>query len=140
MLWLANKACIKLDNIDDLKRINARLIVSNHGSKALKFGGGVYELILLVTKIDVKEWQIIKTSVWTEEKVIEAVRWMIEEQLKWTHEEVVERISAKVFYKHDLGGLLSRYCDHSPIKALNVAYPGEYKKVRNSRPEHLRHH
>ena len=138
MLWLAEKEKIKLDSLEDIKRIDARLITKNHGSKVLKFGGGVYSLILLVAQVDVKEWQVIKMSVWTEEKVVEAVKWLIEEELNWSKEDVIAKISAKTFYEHDLGGLLCKYCDHSPIRALNVAYPGEYTKVRNSRPEYLR--
>ena len=139
MLWLAKKENIDTKSIDDLKRINARLINSNFGSKALKFGGGVYQLVLLIAEVDIKEWQLIKISCWDEEKVKDAVKWMIEEKLKWTHEDVVNNISAKVFYDNDLGGLLSKFCYHSPIKALKIAYPGEYTKVRKSKPEYLHH-
>jgi len=138
MLWLAEKESIDVTSIDSLKKIDARLIQKYGGSKPLKFGGGLYSLILLIAKVEVKEWQVIKMRVWTEAKVKAAVKWLVEEQLKWTHEDVVNKISAKIFYEYDLGGLLSKYCDHSPIRALQVAYPGEYTKVRNSRPEYLR--
>ena len=138
MLWLTQKENIDLTSIDDLRILDAKLIQKYGGSKALKFGGGVYSLILLVAEINVKEWQVVKMPVWTEAKVKDAVKWLIEEQLKWTHEEVVKNISAKVFYENNLGGLLSKYCDHSPIRALQIAYPGQYTKVRNSRLEYLK--
>ena len=53
-------------------------------------------------------------------------------------DEVVDKISARVFYAYDLGGMLCKHCNHSPIKALQIAYPGEYTKLRNVRPEYLR--
>lgn len=139
MLWVANKEKIQLDSLVDLKRIDAKLIQSYGGSKALKIGGGVFNLILLISKTDIKEWQVIKMPVWTEDKVKVAVRWLIEEKLKWSKEEVINNISAKVFYNNDLGGLLSKYCGNSPITALQIAYPGEYDKVKNCKPECLRH-
>lgn len=139
MLWLANKEKICLNSIHDLQKINAKLIQKYGGSKAIKFGGGVYELIRLVAEIDVKEWQVIKMPVWTENKVKMAVKWLIEERLKWDKQQVINSISATVFYDNDLGGMLKRYCNHSPLKALQIAYPGEYTKVKNSRPEYLKH-
>ena len=139
MTWLAEKEGICLDSIPDLTKIDAKLIQKYGGSKAIKYGGGVYELIKLVAEVDVKEWQVIKMPVWTEEKVRNAVKWLVEERLKWTKEQVVDGISATVFYDNDLGGMLKRYCNHSPLRALQIAYPGEYTKVRNSRPEYLRH-
>lgn len=137
MLWLAEKESIDLESIDSLKRIDARLVQKYGGSKPLQYGGGLYNLILLIAKVDVKEWQVIKMRVWTEEKAKEAVKWLIEEQLNWSYDEVVEKISARVFYKHNLGGLLLKYCNHSPLKALQIAYPGVYTKVKNVRPEYL---
>ena len=139
MIWLAEKEGIYLNSIHDLTKINAKLIQKYGGSKAIKYGGGVYELIKLVAEVDVKEWQVIKMPVWTEEKVRNAVKWLVEERLKWTKEQVVDGISANVFYDNDLGGMLKRYCNHSPLRALQIAYLGEYTKVRNSRPEYLRH-
>lgn len=137
MLWLAEKEKIDLANIGDLKKIDARLINANHGSKALKFGG-VYGLILLVAMVEVKEWQVIKMSAWNKEKAIAAIKWLIEEKLKWSHDEVVEKINARIFYANDLGGMLCKFCDNSPLKALQIAYPGEYHKLKNIKPEYLR--
>lgn len=137
MLWLAEKESIDLKSISDLARINAKLIQSYGGSKIID-DMTVFEAIKLIAQTDVREWQVIKMPVWTEEKVTAAVRWMIEEKLGWTHDEVVEKISAKVFYAHGLGGMLCKYCNHSPIKALQVAYPGKYTSLKNVRPEYLR--
>ncbi len=138
MEWVCEKENINVDSLEDLKRIDARMIQKHGGSKALRYGGGLYNLITLIAETEVKEWQVIKMPVWTKQKVAYAVKWMIEEKLKWSEEDVIRKISASIFYEYDLGGLLSKYCDHSPIRALQVAYPGQYTKVRNSRPEYLR--
>lgn len=132
MLWVAKKENIRLDNLDDLKKFDVELVQKYGGNRARKYGG-MYELIKLVAEIDVKEWQVIKMPVWTEEKAINAVKWLIEEKLCWTKEKVKESISAKIFYDNDLGGMLKNYCYNSPIKALNLAYPNEYARVKNSR-------
>ena len=137
MTWLCEKENINTESIYDLKRINARLIQKYAGSKILA-EAGVYELILLVTKVDVKQWQVTKMNVWTEDKVKEAVKWLIEEKLKWTYDDVVEKISAKTFSNNGLSGMLQKYCNHSPLKALQIAYPNTYYKLKNVRPEYLR--
>lgn len=92
----------------------------------------MYELIKLV-ELDVKEWQIIKMPVWTEEKVINAFKWSVEEKLCRANEKVKESVSAKIFYDNDLGNMLKNYCYNSPIKALELAYPNEYARVKNSK-------
>lgn len=137
MLWVAEKEGIDLESVSDLSRITAKLIQSYGGSKVID-DMTVFEAIKLIAQTDVREWQVIKVPSWTDEKVKEAVRWLIEEKLKWSHDEVVEKISARVFYAHDLGGMLRKHCNHSPIKALQIAYPCEYTKLRNVRPEYLR--
>lgn len=137
MLWVAEKEGINLKSVSDLSRITAKLIQSYGGSKVID-DITVFEAIKLIAETDVREWQVIKMPAWTGQKVKEAVRWMVEEKLGWTHDEVVEKISAKVFYAHGLGGMLCKYCNHSPIRALQIAYPGEYKSLKNVRPEYLR--
>ena len=57
----------------------------------------------------------------------------IEEKLKWTKEEVINNITVQIFYDNDLGGLLSKYCGNSPLKALQIAYPGEYTNLKHER-------
>lgn len=133
MRWLVKKHNINVKSIDDLSKINAELIDSNHGSKARIYSNGIYELILMVAEVEVKEWQVIKMAKWTEEKAICAVKWLIEEKLKWTKEEVINNITVQIFYDNDLGGLLSKYCGNSPLKALQIAYPGEYTNLKHER-------
>lgn len=132
LLWIAKKEKIDLKSIDDLKKINAKLIRKYGGSRILKCKGGIFENIKLVAKIDIKQWQVMKNVVWNDEKVKEAVRWLIEEKLNWSHDEVVEKLSVKTFRDNNLGGMLCKYCNNSPIRALYIAYPGEYSRVRRT--------
>ena len=138
MLWVANKENIDVNSIESIKRIDADMIQKYGGSKPLVHGGGLYNLILLIAKIDVKEWEVIKMREWTDEKVRDAVKWLIEEKLGWSEEEVVNKMSARVFRKYNLDGMLQKHCNHSPLKALQIAYPGKYTRLKNVRPDFLR--
>ena len=80
----------------------------------------------------------MKTSTWTDEKVTEAVKWLIEEKLKWSEEDVINKMSASVFREYNLDGMLQKHCNHSPLKALQIAYPGKYTSLKNVRPDFLR--
>ena len=85
--------------------------------------------------LDFHEWDTIKVGAWSKEKVIIAVRWLIEEKLKWSYEEVYNNISASIFYKNNLGGMLSKFCNNSPLIALQIAYPGKYTSLKNKKPK-----
>lgn len=137
MKWLIKKEKINPSIIGDLRRIDSRMIDSNCGRKAREYAGGVFNLILLIAKVDVKEWEVMKMFHWNDEKAISAIKWLIEEKLKWSYEQVVNNISVKVFADNGLDGLLRIHFKHSPLKALQLAYPGEYTKVKNSRPLNL---
>jgi len=138
MEWLVKKEKIDVKSIESLRRIDANLIQKYGGSRPLTYGGGVYNLILLIAKVEVKEWQVVRMRVWTEEKVKKAVRWLIEEKLKWSDEDVESKLSIKVFNDNSLAGMLQKYCNHSPAQALQIAYPNKHYNLKNIRPEYLR--
>ncbi len=131
MEWLIQKENIDPYKISDLRKITASLIDKNHGRRAREYG--VYSLILLVAKVEVKEWQVVNIPHWTEDKAIVAIKWLIEEKLKWSLEEVAAKITSKNFYDYGLGGLYANFFKHSIIKALNLAYPKKFKKINNSK-------
>lgn len=138
MEWLVQKEKINVKSIEELRKIDVKLIEKYGGTKPLVYSGGLYQLILLVAKIDVKEWQVVKVRYWTKEKIIKAVKWMIEEKLMWSEEEVVEKISVNVFREYNLDGMLQKHCNHSPLKALQIVYPGKYTSLKNVKPDSLR--
>lgn len=134
--WVANKENLSLSKMSDIRKFSSDLFISYGGSKALKYAGSLYNLLkpAVSKELDFHEWNLVKINTWNEEKTIKAVRWLIEEKLKWSHEEVYNNISASVFYKNDLGGMLSKFCNNSPLKALQIAYPGEYSSLKNVKP------
>lgn len=131
MQWLIKKENIDPYKICDLRKITAALIDKNHGRRAREYG--VYNLILLVAKVEIKEWQVVNVSRWTAEKAIVAIKWLIEEKLKWSAEETASMLTSKQFFDYGLGGLYSNFFKHSIIKALNLAYPKKFKKIGNSK-------
>lgn len=139
IIWICKKENLNLSNIDDIRKISADLINKYGGSRALREAGGLYELIYpaVDNKLNLKEWQLIKVNFWNKEKTISAVHWLIEEKLKWSHDEVVNNLSASIFYKNDLGGMLSKFCNNSPLCALQIAYPGEYTYLKNIKPKYF---
>lgn len=132
--WMAEKEKIDLNNLKDVSKITANMLTKYGGSKARRIAGGTFELISSATGNKFQEWEIFKMDVWTEEKAIKAVKWLIEQKLKWSNEQIQEYLTASVFQKNHLGGLLKNYCNNSPLKAINIAYPGRFKSLKYSRP------
>ena len=116
VLFVAKEENIDLNNITDLRRFSAKLFTEKYkGSKALKYAGGLFELIKPVIPEDFKEWEIFKTNVWTNEKAKEAMLWLAEEKLNL--KKPYPSITVKNFYDNNLGGLLCKFFDNSPKKA-----------------------
>lgn len=132
VLWVAKKENIDITNMDDLSKFSAKMIIDYGGSKPLKYAGGLYELIKPVIDPNFKEWQIFIVSRWDKDKVVEAVKWLIEDELKWDLDTVYNKLTAKVFYENDLGGLLSKYCHNSPFEAFNLAYPNTLSSLKRT--------
>lgn len=67
--------------------------------------------------------------IWEDEtNCIYALRYLIEEKLKWSREDVCAGFGYTTFEYYKLCGMLNMSYQGSPFKALNSAYPGEYKQ------------
>lgn len=132
--WMAKKENLNLNKLEDVSKITADMIDKYGASKARRVAGGTFELISSATGNKFQEWEILKMDVWNEEKAIKAVKWLIEEKLKWSDKQVQAQLTASVFQKNHLSGLLKNYCNNSPIKALNLAYPNKFKSLKYSKP------
>lgn len=124
--WIAEKEKLDLNDMTDVSKITADVIGRYGGSKARRIVGGTYELISSATGNKFQEWEILKMDIWTEKKAICAIKWLIEERLKWSDEQIEESLTAAVFRRNNLGGMLRRYCNNNPVKALEIAYPGKF--------------
>ncbi len=127
-LWIAKKEGIDEDHTKFAQTISARLYEKYGVYKAVQRMGGLYEIVNYTYPGRYKPWDLNKIGVITDELIIDATKWMIEDQLKWTFEDVCENLTAKTFYDYGIGGILCKGCGHSPIVALEKAYPGVYKK------------
>lgn len=131
--WLAEKENLDLNKLEDVQKINSRLL-NNYGlSKAIQSAGGTYELLSTAIGDRFKRWEVINIPIWTEELAIEATKWLIEKKLHWSDEQVYFNLTAKTFKENSLGGMLLIMFNHSPLAALNLAYPGKYKELYHSK-------
>ncbi len=128
ILWVAAQENLNIKKIEYAKLINTPLILKKHGSNAVKEAGGLHILINEAVGNIFKEWQFVKINSWNEQKIVEAVEWLIVEKKNWSHKDVCNELTAQTFYDNDLGGMLSKGCENSPIIALEKWKPGEYKK------------
>ena len=129
IVWIAKKEEIELKDKKDFLKITAQMINKYGGSKAMKYGGGVYGLLDSVCPGRFKEWEITKVNRWDEKKSIIAIKWLVEERLCLNKQQACN-LKTKDFMDNDLDGMLQNVCNHSILYALNLAYPGTF--VRNS--------
>ena len=57
----------------------------------------------------------------------EATIWLIEEKLKWSDDDIKEKLSANIFEKNSLGGMLAILFNDNSYFAIENAYPGKFK-------------
>lgn len=128
-VWVCQKEGIAEDKELFCRKFSAKMLEKHGIGKAMEHSGGLYELAKLsFPHWNLKPWHMNKTAKITKEIVIDAVKWMIEEKLKWTHEQVCQNISVRTFYECGIGKVLMKGCHHSPIEALQIAYPGQYER------------
>jgi hypothetical protein len=85
-----------------------------------------------------KPWELkqVPNSYWILEKGIEATKWLIENKLKWSDDDIKEKLSARIFCKYRLSGMINLLYSNSPFEAINSAYPDRFKPWElNSTPK-----
>ena len=76
-----------------------------------------------------KQWDLpsVSKKFWNMETAREATRWLIEEKLKWSDDDIKEKLSANIFEKNSLGGMLVILFNDNSYFAIENAYPGKFK-------------
>ena len=75
------------------------------------------------------EFKTVGKKYWNDDQnKITAIRWLVEDKLKLTDDELKEQLSQKMFMDNGLGGMLKICFNSSPIKAIEMAYPGKFNK------------
>ncbi len=125
--WLFEK-----ENLETRKQITENFsadLLRYNGLKTLCEKYTLIQLIhIVVPEMKIKEWELNKVFVWNKDLIKQAVKWLIEEKLCWEYKDVCKNISASVFRRNGLEGMLSKGCGNSTIAALDIAYPGMYSK------------
>lgn len=78
----------------------------------------------------VKDEELLQLRIlydYTEEDGIKMIKELIEVKLKWNKDDVKENLIYETFVDNDLENLINKLYDGSPYKAIDTAYPGEYK-------------
>ena len=127
MQWICVKECIHRDKRKFCKTMSIELFEKYGLKKAVTRMGGLYNYVNYVYPGKFKPWELHMNQI-TDEIAMQAIKWLIEEKLQWTKEEVCKNICANTFRDYGLESILSHKFNNSPIKALEFAYPGEYKK------------
>ena len=93
------------------------------------FNGGAYLAIENAYPGKFKPWEVTRVSknFWNMETAKEATIWLIEEKLKWSENDIKEKLSANIFIKNSLTGMLNVLFNGSAYLAINNAYPGKFK-------------
>ncbi|MBR1884059.1 MAG: DUF4046 domain-containing protein [Clostridia bacterium] len=125
LLWLAKKEEINLENVSEVRvKITSKLVYNYFGNKAIKYSNGsLFEFLDLYYEGRYKEWELLsKVGHWNDEKVKEAVRYMAG-KMKLDTKEDLASVKVEDFKKFGLDGMLSKACRHSPLIAMQIAYP-----------------
>lgn len=124
--WMASREGINLNDISMVKhKVNANLIKKYFGSTILKYSNdSLFELLDLYYEGKYKEWEILgKFAKWETEDIASAVKYMLEKENLHTKSEISKNICVKMFAKYGLEGMLAKACNHSPLRALQIALP-----------------
>lgn len=124
--WIAMKENIDISTKEGLRKITSPIVQKYGGSRPLLDAGGLYELLNVVAQGKYKKWEITKMASWSKQEIIEATKWLVEDKLNLTPEQACG-IKVADFAQYNLDGMLQRGCNHSILKALELAYPDNYR-------------
>ena len=129
-IWLIEEK-LKWSEEDVVKKLSQKIFYDNGLRGMLRvFDGSPYAAINSAYPDKYKPWQFpnVPLSYWNNETAAEATKWLIEEKLKWSEDTLLENLSARIFIKNGLRGMLNAVFANSPYAAINNAYPGKYVK------------
>lgn len=112
---------LKLSDEELKEQLSANLFIDNGLRGMLKaLNDSPYDAINLSYPNKFKAWEfkVVPQGFWDDEKnIIKATKWLIEDKLKLSNDELYT-INTKAFKTNGLGGLLSKFFNGSPKKAI----------------------
>ena len=129
-IWLIEEK-LKWSDDDIKQNLSLKIFKENSlvGMLDVLFNGSPYLAIENAYPGKFKPWEFtqVPNHFWNLKTASEATTWLIEEKLKWSDEDVRKKISASIFKKNLLGGMLTILFNNSPYLAIENAYPGKFK-------------
>ena len=122
------------------QKVTAKMFEDNNLSGMLVtiFNNSPYRAVDNAYPGKFKEWDFTQQGMWQGEEglklAIKATKWMIEEIEKIPLREIPQKVSKRTFKDNGLSGMLSHVFNDSPYRAVDNAYPGEFKEWQ------FRHH
>lgn len=130
--WLIEDK-LKLDIGNPEKKIESDDFIKNglSGMLNMRFQNQPYRVVEFMYPGRFREWEITKTckDFWTMENAIEAIHWLFEEKLKWSDYEIMSNATSHTFRENGLKGMMTKFFEGSPYKALEAAYPGKFRET-----------
>ena len=122
---------LKWSENDIKEKLSANTFRKNSlgGMLAVLFNDSPYRAIENAYPGKFKPWELpsVSKKFWNMETAREATIWLIEEKLKWSDDDIKEKLSANIFEKNSLGGMLVILFNDNPYFAIENAYPGKFK-------------
>ena len=129
-IWLIEEK-LKWSENDIKEKLSANIFIQNSFTSILNdlFNGSPYLIIENAYPGKFKPWELLSVpkKFWNLETAKEATIWLIEEKLKWSDEDIKQKLSANIFIKNSLTGMLNVLFNGSAYLAINNAYPGKFK-------------
>ena len=79
-------------------------------------------------KYKVLDMKYVPRGYWNKDNSIEAIREVFDDRLKWSHDDIATKLNSKTFGKNGLSAICSSIFDGSAVKAIQAAYPGQFKE------------
>lgn len=124
---------LKYDEIMIKQKASQNLFYEHRlfGMLYLVFNHSPYEAINNAYPGKYKEWEFksVPNGYWRNRKNgMKATKWLVEEKLKLNDKQLKQQLSAKLFIKNGLNGMLQLCFNNSPYEAINSIYPNKYKE------------
>ncbi len=101
-------------------------------TQARLFKMSPFQVINIIYPNKFKSWELKKIkcpkNYWNVETGKQAVKWLIEEKLKWNKNDIEQNLNIAIFKEYGLYAMLYIVFNGSIYNALNITYPGKFKR------------
>lgn len=122
---------LKLSDEELKNEFSQKMFTSNALRGMLKhcFHNSIFNAIEYAypNKFNFWEFNVKPQGFWDDiENCKKAIYWLVEDKMKLSDEELKNQLSLKMFKDNKLDAMLSMKFHHSPVEAIQLAYPGKF--------------